>query len=466
MKPSKRLRRVLDRLATFPPGYLKIWLKYHSQTDWLETPLEPVPNSNHDSRSRYSRDLEALFPDAVDRREWNEADHPRVPAGCHKGGRFRDRLTGDPVEQEPFDENEPTGIEVDEQDEPIRDEAELLDIAHDRGLQIAGLLTPLQIAELIGPAVAGANEPGHHWFSQSIITKLRNAKLLPPQVLDYFQATTTIPAEYIHRFDTWNDVTHGQYIGAVEIVARKMAGAGKLRTVEQAEDFLKWIVTGLDEQKLFGSLLKDPDAVANMKLVRRWATGFFKAEFATKLLKEVFTNLSDKETKEFGKAIARGAKIDDTTIATRLRKKYAEVLSKLKEMEASGALRVYAGRVAKGAAKALGAFFMLASAASGSSGAGHNPNLSGVVGAADQVLYDLIMADYVESIVKSVGDSVAPFAGVADNQLMRAGKGRIEAADLLETGVLRQGSNVPKLPPKPKPPGTRWTGWLSWLNAE
>lgn len=93
MKVSKRLRRVLDRLATFPPGYLKIWLKYHPPSNQY-APLPPSVSPGTRPTTNYSRPKSVPQHELIHQqdREWHEWEHPRVPAGGPKGGEFTDKL--------------------------------------------------------------------------------------------------------------------------------------------------------------------------------------------------------------------------------------------------------------------------------------------------------------------------------------------------------------------------------------
>lgn len=312
----------------------------------------------------------------------------------------------------------------------------------------------------LGPLLlTNTGRDGHHWFSQTIIKKLLDEKLLTEEVLAFFQATTTVPGEYIHRLDTWNGVTHPQYSENLEAIARKLAAKGKLASVEEAKAFFNWIMTGGGELKLFDDLLKDSKVMAQAKRVRAWAKGFFTAEIATEMVKAVDSTLNEAEVKEFAKAIARGSKIDDAELPKGMRKKFAALLTRLKDMEKAGTLKTAAMTAAKNAFKVLGVLGVLVSSAQGATGNGHNPDASGVVGAADQVLYDLVWAEYVESIAKSIGNAVVPIAGVPDSIGTRATRGGLEP--YLEEGMqgIIRGHKDPKMDPKPrKPDAERW-GW-------
>jgi hypothetical protein len=282
-------------------------------------------------------------------------------------------------------------------------------------------------------------------------------------VLEFFEATTTIPEEYIHGFDTWNGISHATYNKNIEEIALRLAEKGKLNTVEDAHKFIRWIMTGEGEKKLF-------EGISNLKTqasnVRSWATGFFKAEYAAEVIKAANANLTEQEVKILSKAISKGGKINDADIPKNLRPKFAALLTQLKGMETAGTLKAFALRYGKKAFKALGLVALMASAAQGATGNGHNPNLDGALGAADQLLYDSIQAEYFEWMAKSIGEAVVPLAGVADTIGVRVGRTGIPP-NLEGMEGMSRGQKDPKIPPKPKKSGADRWGWpLSIFNNE
>jgi RHS repeat-associated protein len=226
---------------------------------------------------------------------------------------------------------------------------------------------------------------GHHWVNQASVTD--NADILTQGAKDVFQAGTSGELAYDHGFDTWLNITHGDYNEAIDTLLKEYAGkVGGTIGKTAAQDFLSAIAKG--DGCALGNLSKEGQAA--FKKIMRWRKGFLQSQAVAAAALEANPRLSGSSIKAIARKAVNGETVElsDTAIA---------VYKGLRRNR--GLLKLIGKRVLPG-------LMILSVALSAKKGYCEN----GIGGAAREAARDLGMADLIEDIAFPAIEAAADIA--------------------------------------------------------
>jgi hypothetical protein len=199
--------------------------------------------------------------------------------------------------------------------------------------------------------------------------------------LDVLESGTKSSGPYNHAFDTWNGVTHAEYIdGTGELLDDWIATRGGKLDEEGAKEFLSWIANGKCENREFAAKHKKL-----LDKVFKWRKGFLQSMVIAHAAAEVNPKLTVAELKAIAQQVINGGSKQPLSKAAA--KAAQRVISGGKPLLKAAAKKILPGLV----------FFSAATAAKrGWAGQGHTGD--GAWGAFNEVARDLVIADVVEPI--------------------------------------------------------------------
>ncbi len=205
---------------------------------------------------------------------------------------------------------------------------------------------------------------------------------MDPDAVRLFELGTESTGLYNHAFDTWNGVTHGDYINAVRrLLEDWIKTCGKKLGVNEANQFLSWIASGKCDDAAF--LAKHKEAFAN---IFKWRAGFNQSMVIAARAAELNPKLTGAELKAIAQQIVNGAPTKP------LSKAAARVAQSI----------IAGGKAAlKATAKKIlpGLMFLSAATAAKRGWAGQGHTGHGAWGALNEAARDIMSADLVEQIV-------------------------------------------------------------------
>jgi RHS repeat-associated protein len=144
---------------------------------------------------------------------------------------------------------------------------------------------------------------GNHYVPKSVFEPLR--KWLSDEAYNFFMSGsgTLNPELYIHRYDTWNGVTHGEYIADVRYFLNLfIKKKGCKLTEDDAKLFYEFIRHGKKLAEF--SDIDDPKFAEALARMSKWLTGFHaSAAIAKALTNDLGVNLTPEEMKQALKII-------------------------------------------------------------------------------------------------------------------------------------------------------------------
>jgi hypothetical protein len=196
------------------------------------------------------------------------------------------------------------------------------------------------------------------------------------------ESGTKSPELYNHAFDTWNGVTHDDYIAAMGKLLDEWINVrgGKLKD-QDAATFLSWIATGRCDE---GAFAAKHDTI--FKTVFKWRKGFLQSIVVAHTAAEINTKLSAAELKAIAQQVVNGAPT----------KPLSKAAAKAAQAVAAGG-KPLLKEVAKRILPALTFLSAAMAAKRGWAGQGHTGD--GAWGAFNETMRDLMVADVVEPIV-------------------------------------------------------------------
>ncbi len=251
----------------------------------------------------------------------------------------------------------------------------------------AGVAKQAAISTSFSPAkgpqtllTGASSSKGHHWVTQGVIKKYGHRMVERAYAL--LMAGTQSLDLYRHGFDTWNDVTHGDYINALDELIKDYLPKGKRKlTLDEAEEFLKWLANGKCDNASF--LAKHKAAFAT---VFKWRDGFLKSIVIAEEAARLNPKLMPQELKAIAQQFVNGKSTQPLT------KSAALVASKI-VAGGKAALVVTAKKILPG----LMAISLATAAKRGWAGHGHTGE--GAWWAANEAAREAMSAELVEKIV-------------------------------------------------------------------
>jgi hypothetical protein len=221
---------------------------------------------------------------------------------------------------------------------------------------------------------------GHHWMPQAAFGSFESR--MTEDAYEIFKAGTKATDPYRHGFDTWNGVTHGDYIDDMtEILDDWIEAQGGNLDEDGAKEFLSWIAKGKCDNSSFATKHKKP-----LERIFKWRKGFLQSIVVAHAAAEINPKLSPAELKSIAQQVVNGKPTQPLSKAAA--KAAQSVIAGGKPLLRAAAKKILPGLVFVSAAIA---------ARRGWAGQGHTPD--GAWGAFNEVARDVVIADVVEPIV-------------------------------------------------------------------
>jgi hypothetical protein len=244
---------------------------------------------------------------------------------------------------------------------------------------------------LVAPAVHSGRKPlavqqvaagagGHHWVPQTAFGSFESR--MTTDAYEIFKAGTKATDPYRHGFDSWNGVTHGDYIKDMRELLDDWirTNGGKLKG-DAAEKFLSWMAKGECKDPKFAAKHKELFA-----RVFKWRKSFLQSIVVAHAAAEINPKLTPAELKSIAQQVVNGKPTQPLSKAAA--KAAKSVISGGKPLLTAAAKKILPGLV----------FFSTAAAVKrGWSGQGHTGH--GAWGAFNEVTRDIVIADVNEPVV-------------------------------------------------------------------
>lgn len=280
---------------------------------------------------------------------------------------------------------------------------------------------------LIDPS--GLDDVGMHWIVQEVINAIPSNQITEEARKYLLKETTPTGGAFNHANDTfWDKVTGERYTHPQynkynkEFVDLFIKANGKIDLNKAIQ--LRCMFDSPEQIIAAGKALGVTDEAA--QYLARYQTGYYRTMALAESLSQDFSKLSALERKRLARLLAAGDKsqyagealkeLERLEKVVRSSSESAKALDAIRGMSTASRVSFLKkgwhklGPVLKLGGKLLGVAgvcFTANTAYAGSQGRGHHPELTGAIGAVDNMAYDAVFGEYVEDLARAVGDQTA-----------------------------------------------------------